>query len=115
MIRNLSRQSLIARDVRRARSFIAKAVGLLGDQRPLAQGEALVIPSLVPWIHTFFMRYPIDIIFVSPTHVVVGMECMKPWRLSKIYWRADRAIELAAGAIERSSTHVGDKIAFTGG
>ena len=65
-------------------------------------------------IHMFFMRYPLDIIFVSKDGRVVFMyRGIKPWRMGRVVRGAKIAIELPEGAIDRSSTQVGDRLEMT--
>jgi uncharacterized membrane protein (UPF0127 family) len=90
----------------------------------LPEGEALVLEPCNS-IHMFFMRYPIDVIFVSGqprpagdgeragTHDVVGLvPGIRPWRMTRFYRGARLAIELPVGAIERSGTQQGDQLAL---
>jgi len=64
-------------------------------------------------IHMCFMRYPIDVIFVDAEDAVVGqVENIQPWRFTKIYWGARRAVELPSGRIAQTGTHVGDTLEF---
>ncbi|MBI4668211.1 MAG: DUF192 domain-containing protein [Elusimicrobia bacterium] len=106
---NSTRKAPLAENVRRASGFFQKIRGLLGT-KPLGQGEALVIPSICPQVHTFFMSYPIDVLFLNKHGLVVGMESLKPWRLSRLYRQADRIVELPEGTIKKHGVSVGDKI-----
>jgi uncharacterized protein len=85
--------------------------GLLGrDSMP--EGSGLVIaPSNA--IHTFFMRFPIDIAFVGRDGRVVGVRTALPaWRIA-VAWRAYAVIEFPAGTLARSETVAGDTLAVT--
>jgi uncharacterized membrane protein (UPF0127 family) len=87
--------------------------GLLGrDSMP--EGSALLIaPSNS--IHTFFMRFPIDIAFVAKDGRVVGVRSALPaWRLA-MSLRAYAVVELPAGALARSETRPGDVLAIQPG
>lgn len=77
---------------------------------PLAEDEVLVIHSFAPLIHMFFMKYPIDVVFLDKGDKVVGLEQLRPWQTSKMYWKANRVLELPWGTIERSKTQIGDQI-----
>jgi uncharacterized protein len=84
--------------------------GLLGrDSMP--EGSALLIaPSNS--IHTFFMRFPIDIAFVSRDGRVVSVRTALPaWRIA-IAFRAYAVVELPAGALARSETLPGDVLSI---
>lgn len=112
-IKNLTRGTRLAESYEEARSLAHKIAGLLGRAEALQPGEAFVIASACPWIHTFFMGYTIDLVFITADGLVVGTQTLRPWQLSKIYRKASCAIELPHGAIARSQTHVGDRIAFS--
>lgn len=110
---NFSKGSLLADRALVAKTLVQRLTGLL-DRDRLEQGEALIIKPCSS-IHTFFMRFPIDVLFVSNNlRVIRAIEYMPPFRLSPIIFRADFAIELPAGVISRSSTGKGDllEIAF---
>jgi uncharacterized membrane protein (UPF0127 family) len=65
------------------------------------------------WMHTLFMTFPIDIVFVGQGDVVLKIQTsLKPWRLSAIVFGARKAIELSAGAAIRAKTAVGDFISL---
>ncbi|MBI2070555.1 MAG: DUF192 domain-containing protein [Elusimicrobia bacterium] len=108
---NLTRGTVVARRVRSADTFFKRIAGLLAGP-PLGSEEALVIPSVCPQVHTFFMRYAIDCVFLNRDNRVVGVETLVPWRFSGVYPRADRVVELTQGALRRSQTAMGDKLEF---
>src|SRR5436190_11391461 len=83
--------------------------GLLGrDSMP--EGSALVIAPCSS-IHTFFMRFPIDIAFVSRDGLVVGVRSALPaWRIA-LSLRAYAVVEMPAGSLARSDTRAGDVLA----
>ena len=65
------------------------------------------------WMHMFFMRFAIDIVFLGRGDVVIKINSrLKPWRVSSVVFGARRALELPAGATDESSTQVGDRITF---
>jgi len=109
MIRNLTRNTTVATDVRWARSATERTRGLL-DWKAIDEGQALVI-SPCNSIHMFGMRFPIDVLFVDKDgRVVRAIEGLKPWRLTRIYFRARHTIELPLGAISGSHTEPGDQL-----
>ena len=86
--------------------------GLLGrDGMPA--GEALIIaPSNA--IHTFFMRFAIDVAFVARDGRVLKVRArMKPWHLSAAF-RAFSVVEVPAGVFGSSATERGDTLALEG-
>ena len=88
-----------ARPLRRMR-------GLLG-RRSLPAGEGILLKPARS-VHTFFMRFPIDVVFVDSQLAVVGIAAaLPPWRTA-----AERSafsvLELAAGECERRRVAVGN-------
>ena len=74
----------------------------------LPAGEGLVINPCSS-IHTHFMRFAIDVIYVSKENVVVGVDReLKPWRFGRFYKKVHYVIELPAGAA--ASCKPGDDI-----
>ena len=106
---NKTRQCTLADRVVVADSFLSRMVGLL-NRKTLAQSEALIITHCQS-IHMFFMRFAIDVIFVDKIDRVVGLEKnIKPFQLSRIYFKSNNAIELPAGVIDKSRTALGDQL-----
>jgi uncharacterized membrane protein (UPF0127 family) len=82
--------------------------GLLGRDG-LAPGTALVIaPSSA--VHTFAMRFPIDLVFANREGVVVKTRIAVPKSRIAIALRGFAVIELAAGAIAGCGVQVGDRL-----
>jgi uncharacterized protein len=84
--------------------------GLLG--RTSFEG-ALVLPRTRS-VHTFGMRFPIDVAFCDKEMVVVGVTRLRPWRMSLPRRRGRSVIEAEAGAFERWRLRVGDKLDLQG-
>lgn len=75
-------------------------------------GEAL---HIVPCnsIHTFFMRIPIDALFLDRDGVIVkALEALPPWRVTGVYFSARSVLELPAGTVAGSGTREGDRLTF---
>lgn len=94
-----------------ATSLGARMKGLLGTAS-LAAGAALVIRPCTG-VHTFFMKYPIDVVFADRDGVVVAVcHALRPWRWTAIHPHAYEAIELPAGAAEAAGVKEGDRIGY---
>lgn len=79
---------------------------------PLPEGGGLVLDPCGS-IHMFFMRYPLDVLFLDKEGRVVFMyKGIKPWRVGRIVRGAKMAVELPEGAIEQSLTEVGDRVSL---
>jgi uncharacterized membrane protein (UPF0127 family) len=62
-----------------------------------------------PAVHCFFMKFPIDVVYLSKDMAVLGIETLKPWSLGRIVKNSAHVLELKAG-IADGRTFVGDKI-----
>ncbi|GAC1570744.1 MAG: hypothetical protein NVS3B18_03280 [Candidatus Dormibacteria bacterium] len=92
--------TLIAERVVLARSFARRTLGLM-FRRELAESEGLAI---VPCnqIHMFFMRIPLDVLFVNREGQVLHLlHGIRPWRMSKLVRGARYTIELPVGTLRR--------------
>jgi uncharacterized protein len=99
--------------VRTADTAWTRMVGLLG-RTELPETEGLLLAPA--WsIHTWFMRFPIDVVFVDRDGVVVRVvEPMGPWRLVSER-RAHAVVELAAGVARRLGIRAGARVPGAGG
>ena len=54
------------------------------------------------WMHMFFMRFAIDIVFLGRGDMVIRINRrLKPWRVSSVVFGARRALELPGGRVGR--------------
>ena len=108
-ISNITRGTELASEAHTARGYWSRLVGLLG-RASLPPGEALVLERCNS-IHTAFMRFPIDVVYVDRSgrvrKVVSGL---KPFRVSGVFRGACSVIELPAGTIASTGTEVGDEL-----
>ncbi len=91
-----------------------RLLGLMFRRR-LDPGSALVI---IPCngIHTCFMRFPIDVLFVSAEmRVLLRRDSIAPWRFIPIVRGARLVVELPAGTLRECPTGTGDPITFDNG
>ena len=113
VILNLTRQSIPARNARYASSFGARLSGLIGKRfSPALDG---MVFDRCNAIHTFFMRYPIDVIFADEKYrVLKTVPAFPPWRPFLACKNAFYVIELPAGTLESTATAPGDQLDLTG-
>ena len=106
---NTSKEALLADKARIANTFWGRAIGLL-NRRSLERGEALILkPSCS--IHTLFMRFAIDVIFLDKSNKIIGvLHSFKPFRISPLFFRASCTIELPEGTLRQTNTQIGDII-----
>jgi uncharacterized membrane protein (UPF0127 family) len=112
--RNLTRSTTLASSVEVAGSFWARFMGLMG-RGILLPGTGLWLPG-GNGIHMFFMRFPIDAVFLSRPEAgarrVVGLRRgLSPWLgLVPFVPGAHGVLELPVGTIEATGTQVGDRV-----
>ena len=91
-----------------ADSAVSRMRGLLGRDG-LEQGEGLLLRPASS-IHTFFMRFPIDAVFLDRDLAVLGIEDgIAPWRAAS-QRGAKAVLELPAGESSRRGLAVGDRL-----
>jgi uncharacterized membrane protein (UPF0127 family) len=96
---------------RLADSFARRLLGLMGRKEiPLGSG-LLFVPG--GSIHTAFMRFPIDAVFINENGVVVDVaEHVRPWR--NAHGSGSFVLELAAGDAERLGLLPGEPLQLGG-
>lgn len=106
---NKANESILANNVEIAGDFIKRLKGLMG--RPgLNEGEAMLLYPCSS-IHTFFMNFPIDAIFIDRNAVVLKtIENMKPYKISPVIKNSYMVIELPAGCLSSTGTTVGQHL-----
>ncbi|HUQ23511.1 MAG TPA: DUF192 domain-containing protein [Gaiellaceae bacterium] len=92
---------MAARPLRRMRGLLGRA--------GLPEGEGILLRPAGS-IHTFFMRFAIDAVFLDRELVVVGIEpALGPWRTAARRG-AKAVVELASGECARRGIQVGDAL-----
>lgn len=100
---------IIARRAEMANTFLARFLGLM-FRASFGAHDAMVL-SPCGSIHTFFMRFAIDVVCTDPTGKVVDYaKTVRPWRLFVPRWNAKTTLELPSGAIRQHAIAIGDQI-----
>ena len=108
---NKTKNIILAEDAIIADSPFKRIKGLLG-KKGLKPGNALILKPCNS-IHTFFMRFAIDVLFVNKDNrVIKAISRLNPFRLTYIYYHADFAVELTAGIISSTATCPGDLLSI---
>lgn len=108
-IRNISKESIIASRAWVADSFFTRLKGLIGRKK-LDEDEGLCIKPC-KGVHTFFMRFSIDVVFVDKNgEVCEVVKGLKPYRVSKYISDTSYVIEFSEGMCEEINIEIGDKI-----
>jgi len=104
---NSTRGTLVGDSIRVAETGLTRIVGLLGE-RELPPGDGLlIVPS--QGVHTLGMQFAIDVIFLDGQWNVIAIKRnLRPFRMTRVYWKAAAVLELRSGSVDSSSTSVGD-------
>ena len=106
---NLTKRTVIADKVEVADSPVSRLRGLLG--RAGLNPKAGLILKPCSSVHTFFMRFPIDVAFVDNQNRIIRIYSqLKPWRLSALFLKASFCLELPPGLLSATQTQEGDQI-----
>ena len=101
---------ILVQHVEEANTFGARLLGLM-FRKQLALGSGLLLEPC-PQIHTCFMRFTIDVIFIdAQNRVIAVLENMRPWRMSRFYSQARRTLELPGGSLQ-GGVAVGEELIF---
>lgn len=92
----------------KASSFLSRLKGLLGTQN-LHEGHGLFIPKCKQ-VHTFFMKYPIDVLFLDSKNKIVKSETLAPWKISSLSLKAASVLELPAGYAQKHQLTNGETL-----
>jgi hypothetical protein len=99
-----------------ANSFLSRFMGLM-FKGTIDRGLVLKIPKgrgrRGSGIHMFFMRIPLDVLFLDVEKKVVDAVYLKPWQMYNPKKPARYVIELKKGTIASSDTEIGDELDFT--
>ena len=107
---NVTKGVAIASELEIATSFAARSQGLLGHSGLKPDTGLLIDPCSS--IHMWFMRFPIDVVFLDKKNRVVGLKRnVKPWGMAWS-WRGAKTLELPVGVIASTRTQLGDIVAF---
>ncbi len=108
---NRTRTTYLATELTIARTHWTRFRGLMAaDASRFRRGQGLWI-SPSHGVHTFAMRFPIDVVYLDRARIVVHVEEeLKPWRLAAVRIQATSVLELPIGTIRESQTALGDQV-----
>lgn len=109
-VRNVTKGTLLGGSIRAADTSATRRTGLLKHDG-LKEGEGLwIVPC--EGIHTFFMRFALDVIYLDrERRVRKVVRNIPPWRIS-VCFSAHSVLEMAVGEIDRTKTAGGDQMEF---
>jgi len=108
---NQTKNTILAEEIFFADSSLKRLRGLLG-KKELAKGRALIIKPCSS-VHSFFMQFTIDLIFLDQQNRVVKIiPNFKPFRITRPYFHAVSVVELPSGTINSSATEIADSLSL---
>lgn len=110
LVRNLTRNTIVADNAEIADTSAKRRVGLLKHNR-LDPGQGLwIVPC--ESVHSLLMKFAIDLVYLDRNLKVRKVRHrMAPWRMSACP-TAHSILELPAGTVESTSTQPGDQLQF---
>lgn len=89
---------LLSSNIKLAESFGDRLIGLMFGEKPNDADGLMIDPCRS--IHTCFMKYSLDVVFISSKNQVIKIiRDIRPWRMTWIYFRANKTLELPAGKL----------------
>jgi uncharacterized membrane protein (UPF0127 family) len=99
-IKHIQSGKILGNEIKEAKSFGDRTMGLMFENRMNGFDGLLLSPC--PSIHTFFMRFNIDVVFTDKNFSIVKIiRDMKPWRISGMYFKAFYGLELPSGSLDQ--------------
>jgi uncharacterized membrane protein (UPF0127 family) len=91
-------EEVVAEKVGLADTFRLRLLGLMFS-KDLGDRDGLLIEPCNS-IHTFFMNYKIDVVFLNRDNKVVKVfKNLKPWRMTRMYFSASKVLEMMGGSL----------------
>lgn len=106
---NVTQNKSVVDTVAVAKTFTDRVRGLIG-RSSISEKETMWFDNCSS-IHTCFMSFPIDVVFVDRDFKVKAVfETVKPWRLVLPVWGAQSVFEFKAGTVQQTQIKVGDQL-----
>lgn len=101
----------LATSVKLAHTFWSRLYGL-ALRGPLPAGSCLHIQPCTR-IHTYFMRYALDVLYLNQEQAIVGMELgIRPGRLGQSFPGTASVLEFPAGRLNIGAVPIGSTVEF---
>ena len=100
--------TILGENIKHANNMWSRMIGLMFVSEMKNKDGLLLEPGNS--IHNWFVRFPIDVLFISRKNTIVGyIRGFKPWRFSKIYFKSKKVLELPAGKLPEN-IEIGDEL-----
>jgi len=106
-------KKVIVENLMIADRFLSRLKGLMLSKALPSNAGLLLKPCQS--VHTFFMNYTIDVIFLDENNRIIGIENnMRPYHISKFYRKSQKVLEMNAGIIDLNNLKIGDNLELEG-
>ncbi len=107
MVKDLTKNRVLFEKVFISQTFFSRAKGLIGKKQ-MENNEAMWIKPC-NGVHTYFMKFSLDVLFLDKNMQVCAIEKkVKPFRFSKIYFKAKSVLEINSGLSDEKQIKIGD-------
>jgi uncharacterized membrane protein (UPF0127 family) len=107
---NKTTGEVLVRNAAVANTFLKRIFGLI-RKKALTPEEGLIFYH-APSIHMFFMKFPIDVVFLDKNMAIIKIcRALKPWKLANCFG-SSVTIEIPAGKTSQIPTKEGDILEF---
>ena len=109
---NKTSNQILAQNVIEAKTFFSRVVGLMG-KKDLPSSSALWIKPCWGGVHTCFMRFPLDLIFVTKSLQVSAIfQNVLPWRMisPSLFSKTHSVFELKTPALKEHHIQIGEQL-----
>ncbi len=111
VIINETKNTVLVKEAKFAKNFFERMLGLI-PRKEISEEQALVFENCKQ-IHTFFMKFSIDVIYLNRDSKVIKLEeSISPFRICRWVKDSKYIIEAKAGIIKNKNIEIGDKIKF---
>lgn len=111
-ITNRTRGTVLGTEILLADTWWSRLRGFLARPQPLP-GEGILLAPCVA-VHTFFMRFDLDVIFLNGAGDILAVEeRLAPWRTSGRVSGSRYVLEVPAGTVQATGTAVGDTCSWS--
>lgn len=102
----ISKKNQFELDLEVADTFMKRFKGLM-FRSCLPVGKALMLFNCSS-VHTCFMRFPIDVVYLNRNYIIVGIETLRPWGIGKMLRGTKMIVEMNEGAAKQ--LNVGEQL-----
>lgn len=98
-------------DVKIARRWSTRLVGMMREKGRVPQGKAMLFPKCGS-VHMMFMHAPLDIVAIDADSRVIGVDTVRPWKRVPRHRGCRTVLEMRDGEAAERGIAAGTKIGY---